>query len=291
MPESPLAAAPATSSLWRDAGRRLARNPAFAAATLAVALLVVMAAAPQLFTGTDPRACDLADSRAGPRAGAPFGFDVQGCDYYARTVYGARASVAIGLLAAAGAGLVGVAAGTLAGYAGRWVDALVSRTADVMVAIPTVLGALLVLTAFDGSGIVRVALVFILLAWPLFMRLTRGQVIAVRGLDYVRAARVLGAGHGHVVRRHVLPNALAPVVAYGAVVVGVLIGAEATLSYLGAGLQLPAISWGLQLAAAEPYVAQSPHLIAFPGGFLAVTVLSFLVMGDQLRDALDPGRA
>jgi ABC-type dipeptide/oligopeptide/nickel transport system permease subunit len=277
-----------SASLWSDAARELVRSPLFLGSALVALVMIVMAIAPGLFTNTDPRSCNLSNSLGRPSADAWFGYDLQGCDYYARTIYGARASIAIGFLASAASAVVGVVLGSLAGYYGGWFDALFARLADIFFAIPTILGGLVLLSALGSRGIWQVALVLVVLAWPVILRLMRSQVLSVKQQDYVQAARALGAGDLRILVRHILPNGVAPVIVYATIFVGVVIGAEATLSFLGVGLQLPAISWGLMLSVAQDRILQAPHLLLFPGLFLSVTVLAFLVMGDQLRDALDP---
>lgn len=276
------------ASLWSDAWGELRRSPLFLVSLLVVAVVIVMAYFPSLFTNTDPRACDLSRSLGRPQAGAPFGYDLQGCDYYAQVVYGAEASISIGFLSVALAAVVAVVIGAVAGYYGGGLDAVMARIADVFFAIPTVLGGIVILSALPNRGILQVSLVLILLGWPTMMRLMRSQVLSVKESDYVAAARALGGGDMRILRRHIMPNAIAPVVVYATIYVGLIIGAEATLSFLGVGLQLPAISWGLMLGDAQNRLLQAPHLLLFPGLALMVTILAFLVMGDKLRDALDP---
>jgi oligopeptide transport system permease protein len=276
------------ASLWADAWRQLRRNPLFVGPAVVIAVLTVMAAFPGLFTRTDPRACDLSHSLLRPRAGHWFGYDLQGCDYYARVIHGARVSMTIGITTAAGTALVAVVLGTLAGFYGGIVDTLIARATDVWFALPTVLGAIVVLSVLGGNGLPQLTLVLVLFGWPTMTRLMRSAVLTVRDLEYVTAARALGAGDLRLMARHVLPNALAPVIVYGAIRVGLVIAAEATLSFLGLGLQLPAISWGLMIAGAQPRLLSAPHLLLFPGLFLSLTVLAFVLLGDALRDAFDP---
>ena len=276
------------ASLWADAWGELRRSPLFIGASVIVIVAIAMAAFPTLFTQVDPRACDLANSLLLPRPGAPFGNDLQGCDYLARTVHGARASIAIGFLAAGTAAIIGAVLGSLTGYHGGWLDAVLNRIADIFFAIPTILGGLVILSAIRTRAPWTVALVLVVLSWPTLMRLMRSQVLSVKEQDYVQAARALGGGDMRILTRHILPNAVAPVVVYATILVGVVIGAEATLSFLGIGLQLPAISWGLMLSEAQSRILTAPHLLLFPGLFLSVTVLAFLILGDALRDALDP---
>jgi oligopeptide transport system permease protein len=159
---------------------------------------------------------------------------------------------------------------------------------DIFFGIPFVLGGLVILTAFPDHGIGAMSLVLIAFNWTTMTRLMRGQVIAIRDADYVQAARMLGAGDGRIIFRHILPNAIAPVIVVGTLNLGVVIAAEATLDFLGVGLHYPSVSWGLQLYAAQQYVSVYPYLMAYPALFLSLTVLSFLLLGDAVRDALDP---
>jgi ABC-type dipeptide/oligopeptide/nickel transport system permease subunit len=276
------------AGLWSDAWRQLRRNPLFVGPAVVIGLFTVMAVAPGLFTRTDPRACDLSHSLLRPSAGHWFGYDLQGCDYYARVVHGARVSMTIGVATAAGTALVAVVLGTLAGFYGGIVDTVIARVTDVWFALPMFLGAVVVLSVLGGGGLPQLTLVLVLFGWPTMTRLMRSAVLSVREMEYVTAARALGAGDLRLMARHVLPNAVAPVIVYGAIRVGIVIAAEATLSFLGLGLQLPAISWGLMISAAQPRVLTAPHLLLFPGLFLSVTVLAFVLLGDALRDAFDP---
>jgi oligopeptide transport system permease protein len=276
------------AGLWSDAWRQLRRNPLFLGPVAVIALFTVMAVVPGLFTRVDPRACDLSHSLLRPRAGHWFGYDLQGCDYYAKVIHGARVSMTIGITTVAGTALVAVVLGTLAGFYGGIADTLIARVTDVWFALPTFLGAVVVLSVLGGNGLPQLTLVLVIFGWPTMTRLMRSAVLTVRDMEYVTAARALGAGDLRLMMRHVLPNALAPVIVYGAIRVGIVISAEATLSFLGLGLQLPAISWGLMIAGAQPRLLSAPHLLLFPGLFLSVTVLAFVLLGDALRDAFDP---
>ncbi|MFC0534261.1 ABC transporter permease [Phytohabitans kaempferiae] len=279
-------------SLARDAWRDLLRNPLFVIAAICVAALIAMAAWPGLFAGWfgngDPRACDLANSSRGPAAGHPFGFDTQGCDLYANVIYGARASVLVGVLASLICFLIAVVSGLLAGYGGRILDVGVSRLADVFLGFPFILGAIIILTTIEDRSILLIALVLASFAWPTWTRLMRASVVQVNHSDYVNAARTLGSPHLWIVFRHIVPNSITPLVVYAALGVGGFIAAESALTYLGVGLEYPAISWGLQLASAETRFSVAPHLLLFPGAALSITVISFVVIGDLLRDAFDP---
>ena len=276
-------------SLYADAWRQLRRRPIFIISGILIVILALMAIWPGLFTRADPRACNLTDSLLRPSGEHWFGTDVQGCDYYARTIWGARVSITIGVLVTAASTLIAVALGSIAGYYGGIVDTLIARLTDIWFAIPTILGGIVILRSiFSTRGLLQLSLVLIVLGWPTMLRLVRSAVMATKEMDYVDAARALGVRNFRIIRRHILPNAMAPVIVYATITVGVIISAEAALSFLGVGLQLPAISWGLMISVAQNRILTAPHLLLFPGALLSVTVFSFILMGDALRDALDP---
>lgn len=289
LPDTPDApAASEAAGLWREALRDLRTNPLFVVPVLLILLFTVVAFFPQWFTDLAPRACNLARSAEPPQAGHWFGFDRQGCDLYTRTVYSTRASLLIALLVTLSAFVVAVVLGSIAGYAGRWVDTLASRAADIVFGIPVIVGALVVLNVVANRGILEVAAALVLFTWPPMFRLMRSTVLGVRETDFVQAARALGASNVRIIVRHVVPNALAPVIAYATVLMGVIISAEATITFLGAGLQLPALSWGVLLSTPPRLeLLNTPHLL-LPAVPVALTVLSFVLAGDALRDALDP---
>jgi oligopeptide transport system permease protein len=281
-----------TGRFLADVRADLIRRPLFILSSLIVLSVLAMVIAPAPFAGLfghgDPHLCHLADSDGGPASGHPFGFDVQGCDLYANVIYGARPTVTIGLLVTASSFLLAVALGSAAGYLGGVVDTVIGRLADVFFGFPFLLGALVILTVTPDRNVFTVSLVLVLFGWPAMTRLMRSTVLDQARRDYVTAARSLGASDLRIVRRHILPNALAPVIVYATITVGAVMVAEATLTFIGVGLQAPAISWGLQLAAAQHQFLQQPRLLVFPGLFLGVTVLGFIALGDTLRDALDP---
>ena len=248
-----------------------------------LALLAAMAVAPGLFTDADPRDCDLSRSVRPPSWAHPFGFDLFGCDYLARTVHGARVSLLLAVAVVLGAGLLAVVLGTVAGYAGGLLDTVVSRITDVWSGIPIVLGGLVLLSATRERGLLQVIVVLTLFSWPPMVRLMRTSTQQTRELDFVTAARALGAGPLRVVRRHVLPHAVRPLVVFASGYAGVLISSEAILTYAGVGLQRPVESWGIQLQQAQERVTQSPHLLVFPSLFLDAAVLAFVLLGEGLR--------
>lgn len=276
------------ASLWGDVWYQLRRNPLFVGSALLIVVFSVMAIAPQVFTSADPRACNLANSLARPSAEHWFGYDLQGCDYYAKVIYGARASITIGISVTVVALAIALVLGSLSGYYGGLLDTVIARIADIWFAIPTILGGIVILSVLGSRGIPQVALVLIVLAWPTMTRLMRSSVLAAKASDYVTATRALGSSDFRIMWRHILPNAIAPVIVYATILVGITISAEASLSFLGVGLQLPAISWGLMISDAQTRILQAPHLLFFPALFLSLTVFSFILLGDALRDALDP---
>ncbi|WP_277675761.1 ABC transporter permease [Saccharopolyspora rectivirgula] len=282
--------------LWADAWYELRRRPMFLVSMGIIAVLVVMALFPQLFTSVDPNAQDLSKARQGPSAEAWFGYDTLGRDIYARCIYGARATIMVGLLATLATVLIGSVVGLIAGYAGGWLDSLLSRIGEIFIGLPFVLGAIVILTTLnpataapDPVRIVTLVILSIsLLSWPMAMRIMRSAAISARQQDYVKAARALGASPTRIIFRHMLPNCLAPVTVYATIALGGFIGTEATLSFLGLGLRSPVVSWGVMIAESRRYITVAPHLLFFPAMFLVVTVLAFVMLGDTVRDALDP---
>lgn len=282
-------------SLWSDAWRDLRRRPLFIIASAVILFLVVVAIYPELFTSADPNHRDLSRSRDTPSAAAWFGYDVQGQDIFARVVHGTRWSLLVGVGASVLTVLLGGIIGLLAGYFGGVVDGFLSRVGEVFFGLPFVLGAIVILNAFRSSGVdealVLVGIVVLavsLLSWPVAMRIMRSAAIAAKQQDYVKAARALGASPWRIIFRHMLPNCLAPVLVYATILLGAFIGAEATLSFLGIGLRDPAVSWGVMIADSRNYIRVAPHLLLFPAGILTLTVLAFVMLGDAVRDALDP---
>ncbi|MFF5445201.1 ABC transporter permease [Streptomyces sp. NPDC012888] len=278
------------ASLWSDAWYDLRRNPIFLIGAFLVLCMLVISAVPGLFTSTNPFAggvCQLNDSLKPPSGAHWFGFDVQGCDIYSRTIYAARNSIIVGVLTTSLVLFVGGALGLLAGWVGGFTDTILSRVTEIFFAIPLLLGGMLIMSGRQGNA-VTVSIVMATLGWPQIFRIMRSSVLQNKNNDYVVAARALGAGTLRITLRHILPNAVAPVIVVGAISLGVYIGAEATLSYLGIGVQPPQISWGLMISDAKDRFLQAPHVLLFPAAALSITVLAFIMVGDAVRDALDP---
>ncbi|OBF06154.1 peptide ABC transporter permease [Mycobacterium sp. ACS4054] len=276
------------SGFWRDAWRGLRGRPKFIVAGLLIAFVVAVALFPAVFTGADPAYADPAQSLLPPSRAHWFGTDLQGHDVYARTVYGARASVTVGLGAALAVFVVGGALGALAGFYGGWIDAVVSRVSDVFFGLPLLLAAIVLMQVLHHRTVWTVIAILALFGWPQVARIARGSVLAVRASDYVVAAKALGLSRFQILLRHVLPNALGPVIAVATIALGVFIVTEATLSYLGVGLPATVVSWGGDINLAQTRLRAGSPILFFPAGALAITVLAFMMMGDALRDALDP---
>lgn len=279
----------APASLWGEAWKYLRKRPLFWIAAIIIAFSIVMAAFPQLFTRIDPNFCELSNSYAPPKAGHPFGYDRQGCDIFARTIHGARASVIVGLLTTFMVVIIGGTFGTLAGFFGGFVDAFLSRIIDIIFAVPFILAAIVVMQMFrDNRTVFTVVLVLAIFGWPSIARITRGAVMQTKNEEFVTAAKALGENKWKIILRHIVPNAIAPMIVYATVALGTFIVSEATLSFLGVGLPSNVVSWGGDISRAQTALRQAPQVLFYPAGALALTVLSFIMMGDVVRDALDP---
>ena len=265
----------APSSQWGEAWRYLRRRPLFWVAATMIVIAVLLALFPGLFTNTDPRMCELSKSLAPAESGHPFGFNRQGCDIYARVIYGARASVTVGVLTTILVVIIGALVGAVAG--------------DIFFAIPLVLAAIVVMQMFkEHRTIITVVLVLGLFGWVSIARITRGAVVSIKNEEYVQSARSIGASNIHILFSHILPNAAAPIISYATVALGTYIVAEATLSFLGIGLPSTFVSWGGDISDAQASLRVNPAVLFYPAGALGLTVLSFIMMGDVVRDALDP---
>ena len=271
-------------------GRRLAADPwARFGLALVLALVVVAALAP-LLAPADPYRGALADSLRPPSATHLLGTDVQGRDLLSRTLYGARISLVVGLASQSIALALGVVLGLVAGFYGRWADALVMRAADVTLAFPSLLLLIAIAAAVEPSLPV-IFVVIGIVGWAGMARLVRGQVLVVRALEYVAAARALGASDARILARHVLPNVAAPVVVAATLGVGGAIMAEAALSFVGLGAPPPVPSWGAMVAEGRELLRVAPWVSIVPGCAIGLTVLGLNLLGDALGDALAVRRA
>lgn len=293
--ETDIAASGAPVSIGRPAPRATPRpvwlKPRFIISGVIVFLMLSMAAVPQLFAGlgSDPNAgCDVLLTNQPPSRDHIFGMDIQGCDYYTSVIYGARASILVGITVTGISFVVSALLGSLAGYFGGWVDTIISRICDMAFGLPFILAAIVVLQLFSQRTVWTVIFALALFSWPGGVRFMRSSVMEVRNREYVQASRLLGAGKSRIIRTHIIPNSLTPLLVLQTLGIGGVISAEAGLTFIGIGLTPPSVSWGLQLAAARDYIAAAPHLLLFPAIFLTVTVLGFVLFGEALRDEFDP---
>jgi oligopeptide transport system permease protein len=279
-------------SLAGDAWRDLRRSKIFWFASTLVFLVLLIAAFPSLFSSVDPLDCALSRKNAPASSSAVFGYDFQGCDVYAKTIYGARNSIIVGVLSTLVAGLIGLIFGLSAGYFGGWVDAILSRFIDIVLGIPFLLAAIVLARRLSAdpndNGLVAVIVTLGFLGWTTAARIMRSAVIASKNQDYVAAARMLGSGPARLMMRHILPNSIASFVVVLTILLGVNIATEATLSFLGVGLKGNAISWGIAINESGPFVRTAAAPLVWPSVFLALTVLAFIMLGDAIRDAFDP---
>jgi peptide/nickel transport system permease protein len=271
------------SKTWK----RLLRRGGALVGLAVVLLFVVMALFAPWLAPYDPVATSWSTVRAAPSAAHWFGADELGRDVLSRIVWGARASILAGVVSVSISLALGVPIGMLAGYVGRWVDALISRITDAMLACPFLILAI-ALAAFLGPSLTNAMIAIGISATPIFIRLTRAQVLAAKSEDYVEAARALGNPHLRIALRHILPNIVAPLIVQATLAIAAAVIAEASLSFLGLGQQPPAPSWGSMLNTARNYVDQAPWMAIWPGVSIFLLVLSFNLLGDGLRDALDP---
>lgn len=268
---------------WRRFRRHV---PAVVGLGIVVVFLIGAVFAP-LFTPYDPTRMDLSDALLAPTAGHPLGTDHLGRDILARILHGARYSLLIGLLAVTVGMAVGVPLGLVSGYYGRWVDMTIQRLADALFAFPTGLLAL-ALVAVLGASIRNVVIAVGVSLIPSFIRLVRGSVLVIREQVYVEAARAIGASDVRILTRHVLANAWSPVIVHATVSLGITILISAGLGFLGLGVQSPTPEWGTMLGEGRRYLSSHPHMMTFPGLAIFLAVLACNLVGDGLRDALDP---
>ncbi len=223
-----------------------------------------------------------------PSVAHPLGTDALGRDLLSRVLWAGRVSLAVGLGVELVVALIGCAIGLLAGYYGGAVDAVLMRTTDVVMAFPSLVLAIGLIAVFERPGLDKVVIVLVALGWTTIARVIRGTVLALKTREYVQAAQAIGAGHVTIMVRHLLPNAVAPLLVAATIGVGSNIVAEAGLSFLGLGAQSPTISWGAMLADGQTFLATAPWVAVFPGLALLLAVLGVNLLGDGLRDLLDP---
>ncbi len=272
---------------WRTTLRQLLRRRAALAALVAIMLFLALAAAAPLVAPFDPLATDWGAVRQPPSWRHLFGADELGRDVLSRVIWGARASILAGLVSVSIAVAVGTPLGLVSGYLGGAADAVMMRFIDAMLAIPALILAI-ALAAFLGPSLINAMIAIGVSQTPVFTRLTRGQVLAVKHEDFIEAARAVGNPHRRILFRHILPNVSAPIVVQATLATAIAIIAEASLSFLGLGQQPPAPSWGSMLNTASHFLSQAPWMALWPGLAIFCLVLSFNLLGDGLRDAFDP---
>lgn len=275
------------SSYWRDAMRRFRRNWLALAGLAVVLAVLVLAACASLIAPQGYNTFDGMNANQFPSPSHWFGTDDRGRDELAIVLFGARTALTVGFSTALSAIIVGVPLGALAGLRGGLFDFVIMRVVDIMAAFPQVLFALFIVAA-TGSGLLNVIVAIGMLNWVTLCRLARAQVLALRDMEYVEAARAMGVSTAHIVLRHLLPNAVGPLLVAVAVGVPVAIFTEASLGFLGLGMDPTTPDWGNMIANARENISYYWHLALFPAISLAITMLAFNFVGDGLRDAFDP---
>jgi peptide/nickel transport system permease protein len=271
----------------RRAWRRLLRRRGAMLGLVFVVFFVLLAVFAPYISPHDPMATSWSAVRKAPSAEYWFGTDEIGRDVLSRVVWGARASLMAGLVSVCISMALGAPIGLLAAYVGGWTDGLISRFTDSMLAVPFLILAI-ALAAFLGPSLTNAMIAIGVSATPIFIRLTRAQVLAVKVEDYIEAARAVGNPHWRIALRHILPNVLPPLIVQSTLAIAAAVIAEASLSFLGLGQQPPAPSWGSMLNTAKNFVDDAPWMAVWPGVSIFLLVLSFNLLGDGLRDALDP---
>ncbi len=272
------------------AWRKLKANKGALVGLFIIAFFAVLAIAAPLLPIPDPNATSWSAIRKAPSALNWLGTDDIGRDILSRMIWGARASLLAGVLSVAIAVIVGVPFGLVSGYFGGWIDQIISRVTEAFLAMPFLITAI-ALAAFLGPSLMNAMIAIGLSAMPVFIRLTRGQVLAVKTEDYVEGARSIGLRHFSIITRYILPNVFAPILVQATLTIATAIIAEASLSFLGLGQQPPAPSWGSMLNVAKNYLSQAPWMAMWPGAAIFLVVIGFNLLGDGLRDALDPREA
>jgi len=290
--ESRQIALEAPSGLWSEAWQRLRRNPGAIVGFILVALFVLVAVFAPLIAPYDPRDGELSRLAGrccpGPSGEFPFGIDQQGRDELSRVIFGARFSLLIGVVSVAVGLSIGLLLGSVAGYLGGWIDTVIMRLMDIMLSIPGLLMAIGIV-ALLGPGLFQIMIAIGVVNVPIFARLLRGSILAQRENDFVLAARAIGVPRRQILAAHILPNAVSPVIVQGTLALATAIIDAAGLGFLGLGPQDPSTpEWGTMLTDTVRYLQTAPHLAIIPGVAIVVSVLGFNLIGDGLREALDP---
>ncbi|EGL82836.1 ABC-type transporter, integral membrane subunit [Caldalkalibacillus thermarum TA2.A1] len=283
----PTPSASHTLTSWKVFLKKLAKNKVAMLGGILILLLIVIALFPSFFATHDPYAQNLQNKLAKPSAEHWLGTDHLGRDIYSRIIYGTQITLYVGFVSVCIGAFFGVILGIVAGYYGGWIDSLIMRIMDVLLAFPGILLALAIVSAL-GPALINMIIAVGFFAIPTFARIVRGSTLAVRKLEYIEAVRALGARDGKIIFRHVLPNVLSPIIVQATLYIATAILVASGLSFLGLGAQPPAPEWGAMLANGRNYIWDSPHVSLYPGLAIMITVLAFNLLGDGLRDALDP---
>jgi len=277
----------APTSLWRDAVRRLLRNKLAIVGMVILGIFLVCALFAPLIAPYDPVKQELISRRHPPSPQHPFGLDDLGRDILSRIIFGSQVSLRVGVLSVSLAIFAGTLLGLISGYWGGWADNLIMRLMDIMLAFPALLLAIAIV-AILGPGLMNMLIAIALVSTPSYARLVRAQVLSVKTQDYILAAWAIGVGTGRMLFRNILPNSITPIIVQGTLGIATAILDAAGLSFLGLGAQPPMPEWGAMLGEGRFSVFTAPHIIIFPGIAIMLTVLGFNLLGDGLRDALDP---
>ncbi len=277
-------------SEWVRAWRRFARYKPALFGLAMLGALTILAIVPQFFAPYSPYDINSALRGQSPSAAHPFGMDEVGRDVLSRVIYGARIAMLVGLASTGLSLVIGVLVGGAAGYFGGWVDAVLMRFVDALMAFPIIV-LLIAIAAAVGPSLQNLIVILGATVWARYARVVRADVLSLREREFVMAARTIGVPHLRILIRHILPNELGPIIVLASLSVAGNILAEATLSFLGLGAQPPEPAWGSMLSAGRTYILTYPHIALFPGLAIALTVLAFNLVGDGLRDALDPRTA
>jgi oligopeptide transport system permease protein len=278
------------SNLWLDAWRDMRKRPMFYISGVLILLVTLVALFPTLFTQVPPDLdCQLSNSNGPPAPGHILGYTKQGCDIFSRIVHGTSTSLSVGVIVVVMTTILGIFFGAIAGFYGRWVDAVLSRVGDIFFAIPYILAAVVVMSVFSAyRNVFIISLAIGIFAWPSTARVLRAEILRVKNSDFVMAATAIGVSRFRILMRHVMPNSLAPVIVVTTMSLAAAIVAEATLSFLGVGLPTTFMSWGNDISQAQSDLRTAPQALIYPSIALSITVLAFIMMGEVIRDALDP---
>ena len=279
--------AAAPSSLWRDAVKRFCKNKTAVVALCVLVLMALAAIFADVLTPYGPYDSELSQVKAGPSWAHPFGCDENGRDILTRILYGARISLSVGIISVLISTIIGSAIGLISAYYGRKVDAILSRLMEMIQSFPSILLAIIFMSVF-GRGIENAVIAIAVVSIPGPARIIRSSALSAKENDYVTSARAIGCSDARIMFKHILPNILAPIIVNATMSVSGAILSLASLGFLGLGVQPPTAEWGYMLSSGRNYIFSANHIITFPGIAIALTVLSFNLLGDGLRDALDP---